>query len=65
MPTAPGTNSAGTAISSGGTTGSAGNRAGNRIDGVTNPGPATPGDAEINAENARVNAKVKSICRGC
>lgn len=70
--TPPGTNSAGTANSSGSpssgtttTTGSAGNRAGNRIDGVANPGPAVAGDAEIDAENRKANAKIKSICKGC
>jgi hypothetical protein len=36
-----------------------------RIDGVTNPGPEVPGDAAIKSENAKVDAKVKSICRGC
>jgi hypothetical protein len=24
-----------------------------------------PGDAEIDAENPKVNAKIKSICKGC
>jgi hypothetical protein len=90
VPTAPGTNAAGTANSSGATSagsalsgsgstgsgtvgaassgGAANNRAGTgggRIDGVTNPGPEIPGDAAIKAENAKVDAKVKSICKGC
>jgi hypothetical protein len=48
--------------------GAANNRAGaggGRIDGVANPGPEVPGDAAIKAENAKVDAKVKSICKGC
>jgi hypothetical protein len=32
---------------------------------VANPGPQIPGDAAINAENAKVDAKVKNICKGC
>jgi hypothetical protein len=32
---------------------------------VTNPGPEVPGDAAIKSENAKVDAKVKSICKGC
>ena len=36
-----------------------------KIDGVTNPGPEVPGDAAIKDENAKVDAKVKSICKGC
>ncbi len=48
-------------------TGTANNRAGidGRIDGVANHGPRVPGDAEIKAENQEVDAKVKSICKGC
>jgi hypothetical protein len=86
VPTAPGTNAAGTANSSGasaasgpsgsgsgggtvGSNGMANSRAGaganGRIDGVTNPGPDMPGDAAIKSEDAKVDAKVKSICRGC
>jgi hypothetical protein len=89
VPTAPGTNSAGTANSSGPASGptvggstnaanggaattsatvGANNRVGNpggRIDGVTNPQAPIPGDAAINAENAKVDAKVKSIRKGC
>jgi len=77
-PTAPGTNTLGTANSSGstgGTTGSstigmANNRAagvgtGGRIDGTVTPGPSMPGDAEIRAEDPKVDAKIKSICKGC
>jgi hypothetical protein len=50
------------------TTGVAGNRAGasgGRIDGTVQKGPAMQGDAEISAENAKVDKKVKSICKGC
>jgi hypothetical protein len=36
-----------------------------RIDGTTQNGPAMQGDTEINAENAQVDKKVKSICKGC
>jgi hypothetical protein len=32
---------------------------------VTEPGPPTAGDAEIDAENRKANAKIKSICKGC
>jgi hypothetical protein len=79
IPTAPGTNTAGTANPSGSpgaangagstssTTGTANNRAANggRIDGTVTPGPSMPGDAEIRAEDPKVDAKVKSICKGC
>jgi hypothetical protein len=59
----PGTNTLGTANStgSGATTGTAGGR----IDGTVTPGPSMPGDAEIRAEDPKVDAKIKSICRGC
>ena len=58
-PPAPGTNTAGTAQSSGGgvntgsgeTTGSARSQ--------------TSGDIEVNKENKEVDRKIKSICRGC
>ncbi len=62
----PGTNSAGTAQSSGG--------APNREPGVTtgtalgtgNAAPPTQsGDAAINQENASIDRKLKGICRGC
>jgi hypothetical protein len=46
----------------------AGNRegaSGGRIDGTVQKGPAMQGDAEISAENAKVDKKVKSICKGC
>jgi hypothetical protein len=43
----------------------AGAGVGGRIDGVANPGPEVHGDAAIKAENAKVDAKVKSICKGC
>src|SRR4051794_36192885 len=72
-PAAPGTNTSGTAISTGSgragtTTGTARNQGaanGNRIDGTVTPGPSMPGDAEIRAEDPKVDAKIKSICRGC
>ena len=63
----PGTNSAGTAQSSGGT-------ALNRQPGVTTGSglgsgnaapPATSTDAAINKENQLLDSKMKSICRGC
>ena len=38
---------------------------GNRIDGTVTPGPSMPGDAEIRAEDPKIDAKIKSICRGC
>jgi hypothetical protein len=50
------------------TTGVARNQAGvsgSRIDGTVQKGPAMQGDAEISAENAQVDKKVKSICKGC
>jgi hypothetical protein len=65
----PGTNSAGTAQSSGGTplnrqpgvtTGSAGLGSGNAA-----PPPTTGADAAINKENQILDSKMKSICRGC
>ena len=64
----PGTNSAGTAQSSGGalnrdsgvTTGSAGMGSGK----AATP-PATSPDTAIREENATIDRKLKSICRGC
>jgi hypothetical protein len=65
----PGTNSAGTARSSGGsalnrqlgvTTGSAGLGSGN-----ANPAPTTNADTAINKENQILDSKMKSICRSC
>jgi hypothetical protein len=51
------------------TTGTAGNPAGGtstgRIDGTVTQGPSMPGDAEIRAEDSKVDKKVKSICKGC
>ncbi|MGX1167056.1 hypothetical protein AB7M16_003322 [Bradyrhizobium sp. USDA 372] len=77
--TAPGTNSAGTAQSSGGggprgstTVGRAGNPAGGtnigRIDGTVTPGPSLQGDDQIRSESSQeseADRKIKSICRGC
>ena len=52
MPGPPGTNSAGTAQSSGSvTTGSASG--------------STADDAKIRAEDPRIDRKIKSICKGC
>jgi hypothetical protein len=85
-PNQPGTNSAGTADSSGSpgavaggraprgstTVGTAGNPAGGatggRIDGTVTQGPHLPGDKVIrqeDAQNSKVDKKIKSICRGC
>lgn len=52
---APGTNSLGTALSSGAT---------NTAPGVTT-GAATSPDAAVSAENKLLDRKLKSICRGC
>jgi hypothetical protein len=68
-PPPQGTNSAGTANSSGSsatarssaTTGSARSNTG----GVSVTGPSTSGDAAIDAEDKAVDRKLKSICRGC
>jgi hypothetical protein len=38
---------------------------GGRIDGTVTPGPSMPGDAEIRAEDPKVDAKIKNICKGC
>jgi hypothetical protein len=65
----PGTNSAGTAQSSGGaalnrqpdvTTGSAALGTGNAA-----PPPTTSADTAINKENQILDSKMRSICRGC
>ena len=63
-PSAPGTNTAGTAQSSGSgvTTGSARSTGSG---GATVTGPQTSGDAAIGEENKEVDRKIKSICRGC
>jgi hypothetical protein len=72
MPTAPGTNSLGTANSVGSpaSTGNASaastttvGRAGSG--GVDVTGPSTTGDAAVSAEDKLVDKKIKSICRGC
>ena len=54
------------------TVGTAGNPAGGavggRIDGTVTPGPAMQGDDAIREENAqdsKVDKKIKSICKGC
>ncbi|MBA2402782.1 MAG: hypothetical protein H0V72_29615 [Bradyrhizobium sp.] len=65
LPTAPGTNSAGTAQSSGSginsgagvTTGAAGTG--------TMARPPADVDAAINEENKTIDRRVKGICRGC
>jgi hypothetical protein len=51
----PGTNSLGTANSSGVTTGMAG----------AEPKDSQRIDAEIRAEDARIDAKINNICKGC
>ena len=68
----PGLGSSGSSASTSGavgTVGTAGNRAGGatggRIDGTVTEGPAMSGDTEIRAEDAKVDKKVKSICKGC
>jgi hypothetical protein len=63
-PSAPGTNTAGTAQSSGSgvTTGSARSTGSG---GATVTGPQTSGDVEVDKENKEVDRKIKSICRGC
>ena len=70
LPNPPGTNSAGTAQSSGSSAGGASNSlttgsAGNRTGGINAQGPNRPGDAAIRAEDPKVDKKIKSICRGC
>lgn len=41
------------------------NRPGARVDGVVAQGPNKTGDVGNSADDARLNAKLKSICRGC
>jgi hypothetical protein len=69
LPNPPGTNSAGTAQSSGSSAGGSASAttgsAGNRMGGINAQGPNTPGDAKIRAEDPKINKKIKSICRGC
>jgi hypothetical protein len=69
LPNPPGTNSAGTAQSSGSSAGSGGSvttgSAGNRTGGINAQGPNRPGDAEIRAEDPKIDKKIKSICKGC
>jgi hypothetical protein len=36
-----------------------------RIDGTATKGPPMRGDAEINAENDRVDKKIENVCKGC
>jgi hypothetical protein len=77
-PVAPGTNSLGTAQSTGSsvtnsggggrTTGAATNQAGangGRIDGTVQKGPPMEGDDEIRKANEQADKKIKSICKGC
>jgi hypothetical protein len=71
--TAPGTNSVGTAQSSGATSdlktaGQARSNRGGRIDGTTTNGPALPGDDTIQKESSpesNADRMIKGICRGC
>ena len=60
-----GTNSLGTANSSGSsmTTGSAGSRAAGG--GTAATGPQTSGDVAVDKEDKAIDKKIKSICRGC
>jgi hypothetical protein len=69
-PPPPGTNSLGTANTSGSTatkgssmtTGAAG---GSRGDGTAATGPQTSGDIAIDKETKTIDRKINSICRGC
>jgi hypothetical protein len=65
----PGTNSAGTANSSGrpGTVGSSTTTGSARSDtgGASATDPLTSDDAALNAEDKAIDRKLKSICRGC
>jgi hypothetical protein len=36
-----------------------------RIDGTATKGPPMRGDAEISAENERVDKKIENVCKGC
>jgi len=68
VPTPPGTNTLGTANATGSPNavgGSTTGMGGRRIDGTVTPGPSMPGDVDIKAEDSKVDAKIKSICRGC
>ena len=57
QPSAPGTNSLGTAQSSGSLNTAPGT--------TTGTGSGETGDAAVNAENKLTDKKVKGICRGC
>jgi hypothetical protein len=62
----PGTNSAGTAQSSGAPNRAPGATSGTALGtGKAAPPPTPSGDAVINQENAILDRKLKSICRGC
>jgi hypothetical protein len=69
FPDPPGTNSAGTAQSSGSSAGTTSSvtsgSAGNRTGGINAQGPNTPGDAANRAEDPKIDKKIKSICKGC
>jgi len=70
----PGTNSLGTAQSSGGaaggtsgTVGASGSRGG-QIDGTVSNGPPLPGDRTIRQEsspNSKADQSIRGICKGC
>lgn len=70
LPDPPGTNSAGTAQSSGSSAGGGSNSvttgsAGSRTGGINAQGPNTPGGADIRAKDPKIERKIKSICKGC
>jgi hypothetical protein len=61
----PGTNGVGTAQSSGGARHRDHSGGGGLGTGHARPPPTPSGDAVINQENAILDRKLKSICRGC
>ena len=62
----PGTNGAGTAQSSGAPNRGAGTTTGTALGtGKAAPPPMPSSDAAISRENATIDRKLKSICRGC
>ena len=64
--TSPGTNSAGTAQSSGAPNREPGVTSGTALGtGKATPPPTPSGDTAGNQENATIDRKLKSICRGC
>ncbi len=62
----PGTNSAGTAQSSGAPNREPGVTSGTALGtGKSAPPPMPSSDTAVNQENATIDRKLKSICRGC